>query len=296
MSNEIVKYHNDLNTVPMRNWSREEMDFFFSILSELKDKGTEEITLDKKYLKDIANSSIKHNKRFEETMENLVRNVAQIHYIEKTSNSLELMNLFSKFKVNWEDDYSDMSVTVKVSEQFNYVLNKLEFEFTVYELAEFTSLKSTYSKTMYRILKQWKSLGEKEFNIKEFRELLDIPNSYNTGMINKRIIKAIEKELPIYFTDLKVKAIKKNTQGTPVIAYRFAWEPQRSSNQKWVNGKYNKKSNTKSLSDSDNRMNKEEREEYINKKLKQKLPIKKISDSDDKEIENIEGQVDVEEL
>lgn len=32
MANEVVKYHNDLNTVPMRNWTAEEMDFFFSIL------------------------------------------------------------------------------------------------------------------------------------------------------------------------------------------------------------------------------------------------------------------------
>ncbi|WP_244877091.1 replication initiation protein [Carnobacterium mobile] len=28
MSNEVVKYHNDLNTVPMRNWTSEEMNFF----------------------------------------------------------------------------------------------------------------------------------------------------------------------------------------------------------------------------------------------------------------------------
>ena len=291
MGNEIVKYHNDLNTVPMRNWSREEMDFFFSILSELKDKGTEEIILDKRYLKDIANSSIKHNKRFEETMESLVKNVAQIHYIEKTSNSLELMNLFSKFKVNWEDDYSDMSVSVKVSEQFNYVLNKLEFEFTVYELAEFTSLKSTYSKTMYRILKQWKSLGVKEFNIKEFKELLDIPSSYNTGMINKRIIKAIEKELPVYFTDLKVKPIKKNTRGTPVIAYRFTWQAQKASNQKYIPGKYNKKS----LAEEDNRMTKAEREEFINRKLQQKIPINKNNNFPGID-ENFPGQLSTEDF
>lgn len=35
MANEVVKYHNDLNTVPMRNWTAEEMDFFFSILVPL---------------------------------------------------------------------------------------------------------------------------------------------------------------------------------------------------------------------------------------------------------------------
>lgn len=100
---------------------------------------------------------------------------------------------------------------------------------------------------MYRILKQWKSLGEKEFKIEQFRKLLDIPKSYNTSAINRAVIKHIQKELPQYFNLLKVKAIKKNAQATPIISYKFTWEPQKSSNQQWINGKYNKKSKAKKL-------------------------------------------------
>ena len=29
MTSEVVKYHNDLNTVIMRTWTAEEMNFFF---------------------------------------------------------------------------------------------------------------------------------------------------------------------------------------------------------------------------------------------------------------------------
>ena len=39
MSNEVVKYHNDLNTVQMRKWTTEEMNFFFSIVAKAKEKG-----------------------------------------------------------------------------------------------------------------------------------------------------------------------------------------------------------------------------------------------------------------
>lgn len=124
-----------------------------------------------------------------------------------------------------------LSEEIKVNDDFEYIVNKLTANFTVYELAEFTSLKSTYSKTMYRILKQWKSLGEKEFKVDQFRELLDIPKSYNTSSINRAVIKPIQKELPQYFTRLKVKPIKKTTQGTPVIAYRFVWQKQLSNGQ-----------------------------------------------------------------
>src|SRR5699024_11041159 len=125
MANEVVKYHNDLNTVPMRNWTKEEMNFFFSIIAKLRDEGTREVTFGKYELADLANYTITHNKRFEETMETLVKKISQIHYVERTSNSLELMNLFSRFRVNWSDDLSDLTATVKVTEEFEYVVNQL---------------------------------------------------------------------------------------------------------------------------------------------------------------------------
>ena len=34
MANEVVKHHNDLNTVIMRKWTAEEMNFFFAIIAK----------------------------------------------------------------------------------------------------------------------------------------------------------------------------------------------------------------------------------------------------------------------
>lgn len=185
-----------------------------------------------------------------------------------------------------------LSEEIKVNDDFEYIVNKLTANFTVYELAEFTSLKSTYSKTMYRILKQWKSLGEKEFKVDQFRELLDIPKSYNTSSINRAVIKPIQKELPQYFTRLKVKPIKKTTQGTPVIAYRFVWQKQLSNGQ-YIPNKYNKKSNPKSLADEDNRMTRQERIDFVKRK---QTEFSKMYGSESEEIKNIEEQVDIEDL
>lgn len=285
MVDELVKYHNDLNSLSMRQWSAEEMDLFFSIVAKIKDNGTDILTLDTNDLKNLA-SSEQRAYRWNETVEKFTDKAMDLIYKENTPKVLYVSRLFARFKHIKETD----ELEIKVNDDFEYIVNKLTANFTVYELAEFTSLKSTYSKTMYRILKQWKSLGEKEFKIEQFRELLDIPESYNTGMINKRIIKYIEKELPQYFTGLKVKAIKKNTQGTPVIAYKFTWEKQLSGNR-YIPGKYNKKSKPKSLADEDNRMTRKEREEFIRRKMNQPLPF-----SEDEEIKNIEGQVDIGEL
>lgn len=241
--NEVVKYHNDLNTVPMRKWSREEMNFFFAIIAKLRDEGTREVEFDKYSLAELASYTITHNERFEDTMEKLVKNISQIHYIERTKNSLELMNLFSRFRVDWTDDLSEMSVKVKVTEEFEYVVNQLNVEFTTYELEEFTQIKSTYAKTMYRLLKQWRTIGKKEYSIADFKRLLDTPDYYGPSEIDKNVIKPVLRELPQFFKGLKVKKIKSNKRGTPVIAYEFSFQKEKVD--KWVDGKFDKKNPSK---------------------------------------------------
>lgn len=240
MGNEVVKYHNDLNTVPMRNWTREEMNFFFAIIAKLRDKGSKEVFFDKYGLAEIANYSITHNKRFEDTIESLVKKISQIHYIEKTNNSLELMNLFSRFRVEWEDDLSDMTLEVKVTDEFQYVINKLQVEFTSYELKEFTQIRSTYAKTVYRLLKQWRTVGKAYFEIAEFKRLLDMPKYYTPSEIDKNVLKHVNNELPHFFKDLKVKKIKSNKRGNPVIGYEFTFAPE--STHSWDKNKYKRMS------------------------------------------------------
>lgn len=286
MDNELVRYHNDLNSLSMRQWTAEEMDLFFSIVNRIQDKGTRLLELDTNDLRILANSE-QRTYRWVDTIERFTNKAMNLVYREDTPDVLYVSRLFARFKYDKNTD----NLEVKVNDDFEYIVNKLTANFTVYELAEFTSLKSTYSKTMYRILKQWKSLGEKEFNVEQFRELLDIPKSYNTSSINRAVIKPIEKELPQYFNGLKVKPIKKNTQGTPVIAYRFTWQPQKSSNQKWIADKYKKNPKHKSLAEEDNRMTKAEREAFVEEKLKMKIPIDKKRNRFPAADENFEGQI-----
>ena len=231
MANEVVKHHNDLNTIPMRNWSKEEMDVFFSIIAKLRNEGTKEVSFDKYELKELANSTIKHNKRYADVIENLIRNVAKIHYIEKSSNRIALMNLFSKFDATWSDDLSEMNLTVKVTDEFNYVVNKLNSEFTAYELSEFTQIRSTYAKTVYRLLKQWRTIGKKEFKIDDFKRLLDTPDYYGPSHVDRNILEPVMRELPDFFKNLKVKKVKANTRGNPVTGYIVTWVPEKTG--KW---------------------------------------------------------------
>lgn len=226
MANEVVKHHNDLNTVIMRKWTAEEMNFFFAIIAKARDKGTSDLIFDKYQLAELANYSIQHNKRFYDTMDSLANNITQLRYIEKTKNSIEYMPLFTWFRVDWEEDLSDMKAEVSVSPRFEYILNRLSANFTQYELQEFTTIRSTYAKTAYRLLKQWRTVGRKEFKIDEFKLLLDMPTSYKSCHIDRLVLKPILEQLSPYFEDLKVKKIKSKKRGNPVLGYEFTWKKE----------------------------------------------------------------------
>lgn len=237
--NKITQYKNEVNGIPMRNWTAEEMNVFFAILTQMKDRKLEEIVFDKYQLQELIDYTGEHDKRFSETMQALGKKIQSLTYYESTSNSFLMMPLFLLFKSEWKTDLSDVKLTVAVNPKFEYILNGWkENHWTKFMYDEFLKIESTYSKTLFRLLKQWRTKGKREFSIQEFRLLMDIPDSYVVGMITKRIVEKSVKDLQPYFSGLKVKIVKSNKQGNPVIAYEFTWEAEQT--EEYDPNKFNK--------------------------------------------------------
>lgn len=239
MKNEVVKYHNDLNTVTMRKWTAEEMNFFFSIIAKVRDEGTQEIEFNTDEIQLIANFDKRNPKRWVDTMTNTADKISQLTYIERTTEKISVMTLFSRFDIFPKE----RKVIVQVSPNFDYMVNRISANFTSYELHEFTQIRSTYAKSVYRLLKQWRTIGKKEFDINEFKRLLDTPEYYGPSEIDKNILKPVSRELTQYFKKLKIKKVKANTRGTPVTGYIFTWQPEKT--EKWINNKYQKRKTEK---------------------------------------------------
>lgn len=236
---EITQYKNQINTIPMRKWTAEEMNIFFSILTRMRDEGTKNIHLNKFELAELAQYTVSNNKRYYETIKNLTDKLSSLKYLEETSNSFKMMPLFTFFEAKWKDDLSNMDLEIEVNKRFEYILNNWnEGNWTKFMLEEFINIDSTYSKTLFRLLKQWKTVGQRKFNLEEFKNLMDIPESYNVGRINDRIVKNAIRDLEPHFKGLKVKIIKANTRGNPVIGYKFTWDPEETN--VWEQDKFNK--------------------------------------------------------
>lgn len=154
---EVTRYKNQINSIPMRKWTSEEMNFFFAVLTKMRDEGTRELHMDKYELADLGKYSLQHNQRYHDTIESLTKKLQSLTYFESTKNSIEMMPFFTKFKATWSDDLSEMDLALKVNEEFEYILNKWnEGNWTQFMLNEFIHIKSTYSKTLFRLLKQWR--------------------------------------------------------------------------------------------------------------------------------------------
>ena len=230
----VVRYDNELNQVSFRGWNSLEQDIFFGVLSRMRDKGTREVVFDTDDLRDLIDFAGKNGKRWEQELAKAAKKVIGLVYIEQTKSSIEGMTLFERFRL----DIDERRLTVQVSDRFEYVVNKLRANFTQFELEEFGSLRSTYAKAMYRLLKQWRTVGSREFDLDEFRAYLGVPKSYNMSLMNRKVLAPIKAELPSVFEGFTVEPLRSKRRGRPVVGYRFTWKPEASPGNPWREGAF----------------------------------------------------------
>ena len=134
--------------------------------------------------------------------------------------------LFSGFETDWKT----AKLLVEVNPRFSFLLNDLTSQFTRFELAEFTALRSSYAKECYRRLKQYRQTGVWKVSLEDFRRLLDVPKSYRPSEINKYVLKPIEEELgPLLNLKVHRKYLKKKPgRGrASLVGFEFEFDPEK---------------------------------------------------------------------
>ncbi len=201
---DLVVYKDEMNTVPLRSFNSKEMDLFFSICSKMRDQGLETITFDFEELRELSDYKYTAYDRFINDIEGVYNKLIQLNIRIGTPREFTRFVLFTQYSVSAEKE----TVTIKVNTDFKHILNNIFDNFTKFELEEFTTLRSSYSKTAYRLLKQFRQSGYYIVQIDEFRRLFDIPKSYQMSDIDKRVLERIEDELPEFFKDLKITKLR----------------------------------------------------------------------------------------
>ena len=261
---DLVKFHNDLNKVKLPSLTEQEQNIFFGIISKIKTKGEgkigratiistpNQISYSKETIKftpqELLEFSTENltNKALGDLLTTLREKIFKADFtmlIEKDDEDLigkVIINLFETFALLYpknDTEYNNLlRVEMTIHPYFAYLVNELRADFTRFELAEFIALSGKYTKTLYRLLKQFRQTGWAEWDFKEFKDLLDIPEDYEMCNIDQRILKPAIKELTqernlfdfgkrIPFKDLKYTKIKKG--GNKVTAIRFEWKKEK---------------------------------------------------------------------
>ncbi|TWO18561.1 replication initiation protein, partial [Campylobacter hyointestinalis] len=197
--NEMVKYHNDFNKIKLPSFTEQEQNLLCGIISKIRENpinqsikltpqelikfSTENLT--NKALGDML--YILRNKFFKADFMILIEDK------ERDLIGKEIINLFESFKL-WYDkkdtEYKHLlEIELKVNPRFEYIVNEVTKNFTGFKLEEFIAISGKYSKTLYRLLKQFRTTGKAYFEWEEFCRIMDIPENKTTGDIDKFILK-----------------------------------------------------------------------------------------------------------
>ena len=215
--NELVKYHNNINKLSFNNFTEKELNVFFSIVYKIQNQGSNILEIPFVELRNLSNGDI-HLPRFLNSVKNVSDKISNLNFRYENDEEIVKFYFFNKFRIRKKEKVLILSI----NEDFQFLVNNLlkKGNFTILELENFVKLKSVYSKTLFRILKQWDSIHYKKFELQELRELLDVPVSYSTARFNQRILTPMENELKQFFPHL---TIEKKKTGKVITEIEISW-------------------------------------------------------------------------
>jgi len=281
MVNNIVKYENRLNSIPLRKFNSREMNLFFSIASRVRDQGTTEITFSFSDLRNLSKND-RHGETFVQDLSSTYDKLLSLSAWTDDGKVLTKFVAFTEYSIDREQQI----VTIAVNPKFKGLFNQLS-TWTRFGLEQFVNLRSTYSKTLFRLIKQYRTVGKRNFSIQDFRTLLDIPDSYRPTDIDRRVLKICREELSPIFKGFTIKKLHKG-QGNKVTGYTFTWKAEANDEDDFLKGSWYEIHNKINNIENNDTLTKKEKikakkriyNTYTEKPIKQKENLPKNGEND----------------
>ncbi|MFP6310492.1 RepB family plasmid replication initiator protein [Helicobacter pylori] len=229
-------YHNNANKVNLGKLSEREANLLFAIFQRLKDQGNTLIRFEPQDLKRMLGIKISYD--------NLTRTARSMWNKIKTADFWEVRDIIVNGRecvseknymlfqvceiVSDKETREFLYMDIQLNTGYNYLLNNLGMggQYTSFNLLEFQRVRGKYAKTLYRLLKQYKSTGILSVEWSQFREILDIPKDYKMENIDQKVLTPALKELhKIYpFEHLSYKKERKSHDKRKVTHIDFYFE------------------------------------------------------------------------
>ena len=232
---EIVNWSNDLTDLPFKGFTAVELDIFLAVCYKCQRQKTNLIKIPFSEIERLSflDKYRYGKKRVGINAESVSNKLLQMFFVDKDDNHYDCFTLFNRFYV----DYTDNFIEVTVNEPFAYLLNGLRSNYTSIELMEHAQLASTYSKAVYKKLRQFRNQKNPYWvvSMDDFRRLLCIPESYRMCEIDNRVLAMIQKELSELFKDLKITKLYEKPNGkrgrNKVSGFKFSYTASQAETQ-----------------------------------------------------------------
>lgn len=205
-------------------------DIVMFIMSNALMNGRREIVFSPKQLKNfIGYRQSASNKDFQEAIHTIFKDLSTVGYeTEELSKDGHSHTVFRPFFSKTDIDNTTHQVTVQLGERAAQIFNSFSksSRFNRFSLLQYFQINSKYSKNLFRLLKEKRVFGHRNFSEAELRDKLSIPKSYKSADVTRRVIKRGFVDLMPYFKDFgyEIENIRSSSKPT---AYIFSWVPER---------------------------------------------------------------------
>ena len=134
--------------------------------------------------------------------------------IKESQNKWKRFNWFSYF------EYDNGTITCRFDKALKPYLLELKERFIVSDIKHLLPMKSTYSKRIYLLLKEYSKIGHRSFNVERLREILQTPKSLNLySNFRAKVLRRAEIDIN-KFTDLEIKLSEKK-RGRKIVEITY---------------------------------------------------------------------------
>ncbi|NEX48837.1 replication initiation protein [Lactococcus lactis] len=234
MTHEIVQYHNDFNTVPLRGFNEREKRIIMTLLHEVKGKDTQVVQLDFQTLRGLSGwDDTKHkgansNAEFVKYLEVLSDKIMTLRGTLRSEDGLQVVK-FSLFPTFIIDGKKTNNLKVSINPEFKYLTNLFDM-FTAFELEDYNRMSTSYGQELYRLIKQFRTTGFYRVKTEDLRHLLSVPKSYSNADMDRKVFsKTTVTDLSNAFKNFKIKQERGAGRGRPIIGYTFTFDKEKAN-------------------------------------------------------------------
>lgn len=194
VSELVVSYKNKANKLQTSVWEVNVNNLFFGLIGYMKETDEREFTLDFDYIEKLAGTTFEDRRKFLRFLRLFISQSGEmIGYVKKVNHvdTIVYENFFNQIVINPKEN----TVFFKVSENelSDAFLGQLNGDFMRFQFSEYVYIENKYAKILYRLIMQYKNMGEARLDINELKLTMNREKIENRTFVSTCLAPAINE-------------------------------------------------------------------------------------------------------